>query len=113
MKTAFLIKSECFGDSPAELGTKVMGTFLRQLSTQKDKPDVLIFYGSGVKLMAKGVSPVLDAMDALFAGGVDLFCCRKCAEHYGIEKEIHVGRIGGMDELVAMLTKYEKVVTVA
>lgn len=113
MKTAFLIKSECFGESPVELGTKVMGTFLRQLSMQKNKPDVLIFYGSGVKLMAKGVSPVLDALDALFAGGVDLFCCKTCAEYYEVEKKIHVGRIGGMDELVSILTKYERVVTVA
>jgi sulfur relay (sulfurtransferase) complex TusBCD TusD component (DsrE family) len=113
MKTAFLIKSECFGDSPAELGTKVMGTFLRQLSTQKNKPDVLFFYGSGVRLVARGISPVLDALEALFAGGVDVVCCRTCAEYFEVEKKVHVGRIGGMDELVAILTKYERIVTVA
>jgi sulfur relay (sulfurtransferase) complex TusBCD TusD component (DsrE family) len=113
MKTAFLIKSECFGDSPAELGTKVMGTFLRQLSTQRDKPDVLFFYGSGVRLVAKGISPVLDALEALFAGGVDIVCCKTCAEYYEVEKKVHVGRIGGMDELLAILTNYERIVSVA
>lgn len=113
MKTAFLIKSERFGDSPAELGTRVMGTFLRQLSTQKGRPDLIIFYGSGVKLMAEEISPMLDAMDALFAAGVDLMCCKTCAEYFGVEGKLHVGRIGGMDELVAVLTKYEKIVTVA
>lgn len=113
MKTAFLIKSECFGDSPPELGIKVMGTFLRQLSTQKNKPDVVIFYGSAVRLLAKEISPILDALDALFAGGVDLFCCKTCAEYYEVDKKIHVGRIGTMDELVAILTKYERIVTVA
>jgi hypothetical protein len=113
MKTAFLIKSDRFGDSPAELGTKVMGTFLRQLSTQKDKPDLLFFYGSGVKLLAKGISPVLDALEALRAGGIDIVCCRICVEYFEVEKKIHVGRIGGMDELVSILTSYERIVTVA
>ena len=113
MKTAFLIKSECFGDSPAELGIRVMGTFLRRLAMRKDKPDLIFFYGSGVRLMAEGISPVLDALEALFDGGVDVVCCKTCAEYYGVEKKIHVGRIGGMDELLDVLTGYERVVTVA
>ncbi len=113
MKTAFLIKSECFGDSPAELGIRVMGTFLRRLSLEKDKPDLIFFYGSGVKLMAQGISPVLDALEALFAGGVEIVCCKTCAEYFQVEKKIHVGRIGGMDELLAVLAGYDKVVTVA
>lgn len=96
-----------------ELGTKVMGTFLRQLSTQKSRPDLIIFYGSGVRLMAKEVSPVLDALDALVTAGIDLFCCKTCAEYFGVEKKLHAGRIGTMDELVTILTKYEKIVTVA
>jgi hypothetical protein len=113
MKTAFLIKSECFGDSPPELGIKVMGTFLRQLSTQKNRPDLIFFYGSGVRLVAKEISPILDAVDALFSAGVDIVCCKTCAEYFGVEGKIHVGRIGRMDELVSVLTRYDKIVTVA
>jgi len=113
MKTAFLIKSDRFGDSPPELGTKVMGTFLRQLSTQRDKPDLIFFYGAGVKLLAKGTSTVLDALEALRDGGIDVVGCKICAEYYDVDKRIHVGRIGGMDELVSVLTRYEKIVTVA
>ncbi len=74
---------------------------------------MIFFYGSGVRLMAEGISTILDAMDALAAAGVELVCCKTCAEYYGVEKKIHGGRIGRMDELVAVLTKYEKVVTVA
>ncbi len=113
MKTAFLIKSDRFGDSPRELGTKVMGTFLRQLSTQKDKPDLIVFYGSGVRLLAKGTSTVLDALEALRDGGVEIVGCRTCMEYYEVDGKIHVGRIGGMDELVSILMRYEKIVTVA
>jgi hypothetical protein len=113
MKTAFLIKSDRFGDSPPELGTKVMGTFLRQLSTQKDRPDLIFFYGTGVKLLAKGTSHVLDALEALRDGGVEVVGCKTCAEYFEVDKRLHVGRIGGMDELVSILTKYGKIVTVA
>ena len=113
MKTAFLIQSECFGDSPPELGTKVMGTFLRQLSMQQQKPDLIFFYGSGGKLMARDISPVLDALDALIAVGVDLVCCKMCAQFFGVEEKLHVGRIGGMDEMLSILTKYERVVSVS
>jgi hypothetical protein len=113
MKTAFLIKSDRFGDSPHELGTRVMGTFLRQLSTQKRKPDIIVFYGSGVKLAAEGVSSMLDALEALFAGGVELVCCKMCVEYFGLEKKIYIGRIGGIDEVISILTGYDRVVTVA
>ena len=113
MKTAFLIKSDRFGDSPEDLGGRVMGSFLRQLSTQQTKPNVIVLYGSGVKLAAEGVSSVLDALEALFGGGCDIVCCKTCVEYYGLGKKVHVGRIGGMDEIISILTKYDRVVTVA
>jgi intracellular sulfur oxidation DsrE/DsrF family protein len=113
MKTAFIIKSDRFGDSPPELGTRVMGSFLRQLITHEGKPDVIVFYGSGVKLLAEGVSTVLDALEALFASGVDIVGCKACIEYFGLEKNIHVGRVDGMEGVISIITRYDKVVTVA
>jgi intracellular sulfur oxidation DsrE/DsrF family protein len=113
MKKAFVIKSDRFGDSPDELGTRVMGSFLRQLSTQETKPDIIVFYGSGVKLVAEGTSSVLDALEALSAGGVELACCKKCIEYYGLGKKVYIGKIIGMDDVISILTKYDRVVTVA
>ena len=72
-----IINSELFGKGPEELGAKVMGSFLRKLCNEENKPEKIIFYNTGVKLMGEG-SPVLDALELLEKGGVDLVACGTC-----------------------------------
>jgi len=52
-------------------------SFLRKLFALGTKPDAIILYNSGVKLLADG-SSVLDAMEALFKAGVDIIACGTC-----------------------------------
>ena len=112
MKTAFIINSDVLGTGPEELGKKLMGSFLRKVCAQEDKPDTIIFYNTGVKLLAKGVSDVLDALGILQDAGVDLLGCGTCADYFSIKDKITAGRIGSMDDIVAVISKADKVVTV-
>jgi len=110
-KKLVVVNSDTLGDGAEDLGAKLMGSFLRKLCTATAKPEALLFYNSGVKLLAEG-SHVLDALEALQQAGVDLVACGTCCGFYGITEKLAVGRISDMAEVVGQVLETESVVTV-
>ncbi|CBE68200.1 SirA-like (fragment) [Candidatus Methylomirabilis oxygeniifera] len=78
---------------------------------QREKPSGIVFYNSGVNLLARG-SSVLDALDVLAEAGVDLIACGTCVAFYKLKDKIFVGRISDMLEIVSTLMNSEKVITI-
>jgi len=111
MKKTIIIKSEIFGTGSNELGEKLMSSFLRKLWTLETKPDSMIFYNSGVKLLAEG-SPVLDALEALAGAGVDLVACGTCCGYFEIKDKLVAGRISDMQEIASTMMNSDAVITV-
>jgi len=111
MKTAIVINGETFGKGDDELGKKLLGAFLRKLWAGEPLPDVIICYNAGVKLLAQG-SLVLDAFDGLSLKGVEIVACGTCIEHYGLGDSIKVGRKTDMAEIVSIMMRADKVITV-
>ena len=111
MKTTILITADGLGRGDDELGRKLMGNFLRKLLTQPVKPDKLIFYNAGVKLLADG-SAVLDAAHELQRAGVDLIACGTCVSFFALDGTLRAGRVSDMNEIAAALLSADKVVTV-
>jgi len=111
MKKAVLIRSEIMGDVPKELGSKLMGSFLRKLCNKKEKPFWIIFYGTGVKLLTEN-SPVQDALEILTASGVELLACGTCVRFYDLEEKITFGRISNMDEISTVIMKADDVISI-
>ncbi len=110
MEKTILITSEFLGSGPDELGAKMMGNFLRKLCLSEQKPYRVIFYGSGVKLVAEG-SPVLDALDTLFKAGVELVACATCVGYYNLRDKIVVGRTSEMQEFISVIMKPGEVIS--
>ncbi len=106
-----VVNSDVLGNGSDELGSKLMGSFLRKLCTASPMPQVMLFYNSGVKLLAEG-SHVLDALTVLSKAGVDLVACGTCAGYYGVADRMVVGRISDMAEVVGRMLESEAVVTV-
>jgi selenium metabolism protein YedF len=111
MGKTLVIRSEFLGSGSDELGERLMGSFLRKLWAEDAKPATIIFYNSGVKLVAEG-STVLDALTELHAAGVDLVACGTCAGYFEIKDSVRVGRISDMREIVSLLMNSESVITV-
>jgi len=88
-----------------------MGSFLRKLCMQQEKPSAIVFYNSGVHVLAGG-SATLDALEALAEAGVDLIACGTCVAFYELKDSIFVGRISDMHEIVATLMHSTKVITI-
>ena len=111
MKQTVLLTSEFLGQGDEELDAQVMGSFLRTLCLTEHLPKEIIFYNSGVKLLAEG-STVLDAIEMLSKKGVGLTACGTCVTHYGLTKLMNPVQIGDMVGIISELMTSKHVVTV-
>jgi intracellular sulfur oxidation DsrE/DsrF family protein len=68
-----------------------MATFLRVLGESKEKPETIIFWNTGVKLVCEG-SRVLGHLRKLEEQGVTLLACTTCLEYFELENKIVVGK---------------------
>ena len=110
-KKTFIINSQFFGHGDDKLGEQLMGSFLRKLWSLDQRPDRIIFYNSGVRLLAEG-SSVLDALDGLAKEGVDLVACGTCVTHFDLKQQLVVGRVSDMTEIATSMISSSNVVTV-
>lgn len=111
MKKLVLIRSDKMGEGEEEIGHIMMKKFINGLVGLDEKPEKLIFYGLGVKLVAKG-SPVMDALLSLENMGVEIISCATCVNYYGLSDQIEVGRIGDMPELLKTLMEVKDTITI-
>lgn len=111
MSTTIIVNSNVLGKGPDDLGERLMGSFLRKLCMQNEKPGGIVFYNSGVTLLARG-SCALDALEALAEAGVDLIACGTCVAYYELKDRMFIGRISDMQEIVATLMNSQKVITI-
>ena len=93
-----------------DLGAMLMGSFLRKLCQEANKPDAIIFYGTGVHLLTEG-SQVMDALEVLAGQEVDIIGCGTCVGFYGVKDRVQIGRISDMKEIISVLMRAASVVT--
>lgn len=106
MTTLLVLKRAQLGVGDADLGQKVLGTFLRKAIALRDL-DTIAMFNEGVKLVAAD-SPVLAELTMLEERGVDLMPCGTCVEHYGVEPA--VGTVSDMDAILREMDRAGKVI---
>ena len=111
MKKTLLITNEFLGQGDDVLGATLMGSFLRKLCLAESLPKEIIFYNSGVKLLAEG-SAVLDAIELLSKKGVGLTACGTCVSYYKLHGLMDPVRVGDMAGIITELMASPHVVTV-
>jgi sulfur relay (sulfurtransferase) complex TusBCD TusD component (DsrE family) len=115
MKDAvIIITKQGLGATSAEdavFGVEMLETFFHTLERQPAKPKAICFYTEGVKVATKG-SPIEISLKLLEGLGVQVIICRTCLEYYGLESESAVGTVGGMVDIVHLLSEAEKVITI-
>lgn len=111
MSKTVIISGESLGSGSDELGRQLMGSFLRKLWALPDKPASIVFYNTGVRLLAEG-SGVLDALAGLSEAGVDLVACGTCVNYLNLKDKMVAGRVSNMSEIAATLLSGNQIVTV-
>jgi sulfur relay (sulfurtransferase) complex TusBCD TusD component (DsrE family) len=112
--TVIIITKQGLGTTSAEdsvFGIEMLDKFFHELERQSVKPKAICFYTEGVKVATQG-SPIEISLKLLERLGVQLIICRTCLEHYGLESELVIGTVGGMVDIVRMLSEAEKVITI-
>lgn len=99
------------GQGEAELTALLMGNFLRGLVSSVAKPEFLIFYASGVKLVCEG-SLYLETLTSLENLGVQILSCSTCLNFYGLADKVKAGKKSNMAQIVQVLLKSEETVTI-
>lgn len=105
-----IVNSDSLGQGDENVGRTLLGTFLRKVLASPNKPDAIIFYNSGVRLLTRQ-SYFLDILDALERYGVELLACGTCVYKVCGQHSLAVGRISNMDEISDILLGASKVVT--
>ncbi len=111
MRKSIVINSERMGQGENELTTLLTGNFLRTLVSSERKPEFLVFYASGVKLVCEG-SPHLETLTSLENLGVAILSCSTCLNFYGLTEKIKVGKKSNMREIVEILLKSDSAITI-
>ena len=86
-----LIQSERLGKGDDQLGTMLMANFLRLLGESKDKPETLVFWNTGVRLVCED-SYVLGHLKRLEDQGVEILACTTCLEYFDLVDKLKVGK---------------------
>jgi intracellular sulfur oxidation DsrE/DsrF family protein len=113
-KLVLLVTREGLGQvdpSDRPFGLEMFDRFLHALESQAIKPHSICFYTDGVKLVCEG-SPALLGLKILQGQGVRLLACRTCLEHFGLSDKVAVGEVGGMNDIVGLVTEADSVVSV-
>jgi len=109
--TAIVFNHDGLGHADEALRHKLATNYLCTLIELGERPQAILFYAAGVKLVAEG-SPCVGELKALADAGVPLIACRTCLDFYGLMEKVAVGEIGNMLRIVEAQGKAEKVVTV-
>lgn len=93
-----------------ELGSVLIRAFLHTICLQKEKPDIMIFYNTGVKLTIQG-SEVLDDLKELSAAGVEILVCGTCLNYFEIKDKLGVGVVSNMYDIAETMSKASRLLT--
>lgn len=95
----------------ADFGVQMLDKFFHTLETLPVKPRAICLYTEGVKLAGQGSALGLQ-LRLLQGLGVRVLVCQTCLKHYGIDPESVVGEVGGMTDIVQLMSEADKVITV-
>lgn len=109
-KKIVIVNGETLGRGDDGVGQTLLGVFLRKVLASLKKPDAIIFYNSGVKLLVEG-SYYIDILEALEIQGVELLACGTCVYRACGQHALLAGRITNMDEIADLLLDAETVIT--
>lgn len=105
-----VISENKMGRGNDELGTVLIKAFLHTVAGQDKKPDVMIFYNTGVKLTVQG-SDVLEDLKELENDGVQILVCGTCLNYFEIKEKLAVGIVSNMYDIVETMSSAGRLLT--
>ena len=99
-----LLGSEGMWRGDDGLGMTILGNFLKTLVANPLRPDKIVCWNAGVKLLARD-SPVVAVLQDLEGIGVQILGCKTCVEHFGLQEKLQAGEISTMPVISDLLLR--------
>lgn len=106
-----VVPGDRMGRGPDELGEVLMRAFFHTLGEVDPRPDVIIFFNDGVKLVVEG-SSVLEDLRMLAESGVEILACGTCLGYLELDDKVAVGDVSNMYTIAETMLAAGKVLTV-
>ncbi len=103
------ISSDRMGQGDDELGRVLLRGYLHTMIDVEPRPDVLIFFNSGVQLAAED-SPALDDLRMLASQGVKMLLCGTCLGHFELRDKVATGEVSNMYAISETMLRAAKLV---
>lgn len=104
-----MVKSDCLGRGPEELGERLMGAMFHCLAEGAVRPAKIVLLNTGVRLAAEG-SRAIEDLRALASEGVEILACGTCLGYFELTERLGVGRVSNMQEIAGLMMEAGRVV---
>lgn len=99
-----VFSANTMGRGNDELGSVLIRAFMHTVAEQAVKPDVMIFYNTGVRLTVHG-SEVLDDLKQLESKGVQLLVCGTCLNYFELKDKLAAGTVSNMYDILETMSR--------
>jgi len=99
-----LLGSDGMGRGNDALGLTILANFLKTLVGNPLRPEKIVCWNAGVKLLTRE-SPVVTTLQDLEGIGVEVLACKTCVEHFGLQGRLQVGEISTMPIISDLLLR--------
>jgi intracellular sulfur oxidation DsrE/DsrF family protein len=99
-----LLGSEGMGRGDEALGTTILENFLKTLVANPLRPDQIVCWNGGVKLLV-GDSPVIGVLQDLEGIGVEILACKTCVDRFELQGKLRAGEVSTMPVISDLLLR--------
>jgi intracellular sulfur oxidation DsrE/DsrF family protein len=92
------------GRGDEELGSTVLGNFLKVLVATPRRPEAIVCWNAAVTLLT-AESPVMDFFRQLEGVGVKVLACKTYVEKYGLQGKLEAGETSTMPVIADLLLR--------
>lgn len=105
-----IIPADSMGRGSEELGWALLQNYVKTLKELAPLPSKIFFYNGGVKIVATD-NKAVEAVIEMEERGVEIWACGTCLEYFHLEKELKVGRITNMFDIVNTMATAARVIS--
>ncbi len=99
-----VLGSEGMGRGDDGLGLTILGNFLKTLIGNPQRPEKIVCWNTGVRMLTAN-SRVVGTLRDLEAAGVEILACKTCVDHFGLQDKLQAGTVSIMPVIIELLLR--------
>ena len=107
--TFLYLNSDKMGEGDADLGRKLLKSFLSKLAESDTQIDIIGCVNSAVNLTTDG-SELIDILKIFEEKGTRIASCGTCLDHLNLRDKLLIGEIGNMEDTIQVMTIADKII---